>query len=56
MKLDKVLLVIAILVIAYALFSRFYGAPCLALGGRVKSSSVLLLGNTILLCALYFKK
>ncbi len=55
MKLDKVLLVIGVILVAYAIFSRFYGEPSLACG-RFKSSSILLLGNTAMLAAIFCKK
>ncbi|MDP2938610.1 MAG: hypothetical protein Q8O13_00795 [Candidatus Omnitrophota bacterium] len=55
MKLDKVLLVIAIICVAYAIFSRFYGQPSIAFG-RIKSSSLVLLANTLLLIGLFIKK
>lgn len=55
MKLDKLLFALAILLLAYAIFSRFYGKPSIAMG-MFKSSSVLLLANTAMLLALFTKK
>ncbi|MFZ5800753.1 MAG: hypothetical protein ACOY3D_05185 [Candidatus Omnitrophota bacterium] len=53
--LDKILLVLGIIAIAYAIFSRFYGQTSIAMG-HFKSSSVLLAANTILLLALILKE
>lgn len=49
------LFVLGLLVVAYAIFSRFYGQPSVAMK-YFKSNSVLLLGNTILLVAAITKK
>jgi len=54
-NLDKVFLWLALLLIAYAVFSRFYGAPSIALK-QFRSVSVLLLANTSLLMAILVKK
>jgi len=52
---SKMLFVLGLLVVAYAIFSRFYGQPSVAMK-YFKSNSVLLLGNTILLVAAITKK
>jgi len=52
---NKTLLILGILVVAYAVFSRFYGKPSIAMN-YFKSTSVLMLGNTILLLAAVTKK
>ena len=54
-NLDKVFLWLALLLIAYAVFSRFYGAPSIALK-QFRSVSVLLLANTSLLMVILVKK
>lgn len=54
-SLDKILLVLGIIAIAYAIFSRFYGQASIAMG-QFKSSSVLLAANTILLLGLILKE
>ncbi len=55
MKLDKVLLVLGILLVAYAIFSSFYGARDVACLGRCKSSTILLLGNTLVVLSIALK-
>lgn len=52
---SKTLLILGILVVAYAIFSRFYGKPSIAMN-YFKSSNVLLLGNTILILSAIAKK
>lgn len=54
-KLDKVFLWLALLLIVYAVFSRFYGQPSVALK-HFRSLSILLLANTSLLLAILVKK
>lgn len=53
-SLDKVLVVVGIALLAYAIFSRFYGAPSLAMSS-FKSSNVLVLANTAFLLAIVLK-
>jgi hypothetical protein len=52
---DKTFLLLGILVIAYAIFSRFYGKQCVAMM-HFKSSNVFMAGNTLLLLAAITKK
>ncbi|MDP3142605.1 MAG: hypothetical protein Q8N14_01475 [Candidatus Omnitrophota bacterium] len=54
-NLNKVFLVIALILVAYAVFSRFYGAPSVAMH-QFRSLSILLLANTSLLLAILLKK
>lgn len=54
-KLDKVFLWLALILVAYAVFSRFYGAPSIAMK-QFRSVSILLLANTSLLMAILVKK
>ena len=54
-KLDQVLLVAGLLAIAYALFSRFYGQPSVALH-QFRSTTLILVGNTLLILAVLAKK
>ncbi|MDP2940322.1 MAG: hypothetical protein Q8O13_09650 [Candidatus Omnitrophota bacterium] len=49
-NLEKVFLVVGIILIAYAIFSRFYGAPSIA-AIQFRSLSVLILANTALVLA-----
>lgn len=52
---DKIFLVLGILVIAYAIFSRFYGMKSIAMM-HFRSTSVFMLGNTLLILAAIAKK
>lgn len=54
-KMPKVLIVIGLVLVAYAVFSRFYGMPSVAMM-RFKSVSFLILANTTFLLALLLKK
>ncbi len=53
-KLSKVLMVIGLVLVAYAIFSRFYGMPSVAIM-RFKSVSFLVLANTTFLLSLLLK-
>ncbi|MDP3142754.1 MAG: hypothetical protein Q8N14_02235 [Candidatus Omnitrophota bacterium] len=52
---DKTFLLLGILVIAYAIFSRFYGKQGVAMM-HFRSTSVFMAGNTLLLLAAITKK
>ncbi|MFZ5800208.1 MAG: hypothetical protein ACOY3D_02375 [Candidatus Omnitrophota bacterium] len=54
-NLDKLFLWLAVILIVYAVFSRFYGTPSIAMK-QFRSLSVLLLANTSLLLAILLKK
>lgn len=53
-NLEKVLLVIGVILIAYAIFSRFYGQPSIA-AKQFKSINILVLANTALILAILSK-
>lgn len=53
--ISKILLVVGAVLVAYAVFSRFYGMPSVAMM-RFKSVSFLILANTTFLLAIVFKK
>ncbi|MFH1655706.1 MAG: hypothetical protein ABH954_03755 [Candidatus Omnitrophota bacterium] len=50
--LGKLLLLAGLFFLAYAVFSKFYGAPCVAFNGLVQSRSLLIVGNACLLLSL----
>ena len=54
-NLDKVFLWVALLLVVYAIFSRFYGMPSVAMK-QFRSLSILILANTSLLLAIVLKK
>ncbi len=54
-NLEKILLVLGIVLVVYAIFSRFYGQPCVA-AKHFRSTSVLLLANTILILAVLARR
>jgi hypothetical protein len=49
--ISKVLIVVGIVLVAYAVFSRFYGMPSVAMM-RFKSVSFLILANTTFLLSI----
>ena len=53
-KIDTLLLVLGLLLAAYAIFSKFVGTPGLSLG-NFKSSNLLLAANTLLLLSIITK-
>jgi len=52
--MSKVLMVIGLVLIAYAVFSRFYGMPSVAMM-QFRSTSFLILANTALILSLVLK-
>ncbi len=54
-NLEKTLLVVGLMLIIYAIFSRFYGQPSIALN-HYRSISVLVLANSALILAVLAKK
>jgi len=52
--LGKLLAIGGLVLIAYAVFSRFYGMPSVALM-QFRSANILVLGNTLLLLSLVIK-
>lgn len=52
--MSKILIIVGIVLVAYAIFSRFYGLPSVALM-RFKSLSFLVLANTAFLLSLVLK-
>ncbi|MFH1655026.1 MAG: hypothetical protein ABH954_00230 [Candidatus Omnitrophota bacterium] len=53
--MSKVLLVIGMVLVAYAMFSRFYGMPSVAMM-RFRSINFLILANTTLILSLILKE
>lgn len=53
-KMSRILMIIGIVLVAYAIFSRFYGMPSVAIT-RFKSVSFLVLANTSFLLSLVLK-
>ena len=53
-NLDKILVVLGLLLVAYAIFSKFFGVPGISLG-NFKSSNLLLVANTLLLLSIVVK-
>ncbi len=53
-NLEKAFLVIGIILVAYAVFSRFYGEPSIA-AKQYRSISVLVLANTFLIIAVLIR-
>ncbi|MBM3251481.1 MAG: hypothetical protein FJZ11_01690 [Candidatus Omnitrophica bacterium] len=51
-NLSNLLLLAGLVIIAYAIFSKFYGQPSVACKGLMTSKSLLILGNTSLLLSL----
>lgn len=52
--ISKILITIGLILVAYAVFSRFYGMPSVAMM-RFKSVSFLILANTFFLLSLLLK-
>ena len=52
--LSKALVILGLILIVYAAFSRFYGAPSVAMT-KFRSLSFLLLANTMLILSLIVK-
>lgn len=53
-NLEKIFLAIGVILIIYAIFSRFYGEPSIA-AKQFKSINILVLANTALLLAVLSK-
>ena len=54
-NLDKLLLVLGFILVVYAIFSRFYGKPSVAMN-HFRSLSILILANITFVLALIVKQ